>query len=200
VLICKPMRLRRYLNLFGLPRVIEILRVFSRNNTHYTGRQIAKEIGVNHVSVTKSLSTLVEYEILNMSVVAKSYLYTINNSYYTTELLLPLLYKESKLFETIKERILNEVGELCSHISIFGSYANGEEHDGSDLDVFFVGKNKNEFNKKWDLLASEIRNTYLLQVSPYFVLEQELEEKKKLKLLENIKKESIWLKGSKRDL
>jgi len=41
-------------------------------NISYTGRQIAKEINTNHVSV-----------------VGSSYQYTINDSYYTKELLLP---------------------------------------------------------------------------------------------------------------
>jgi len=189
------MRVRQYLDLLGIPKLIEILRVFSRNNTQYTGRQIAKEIGLNHVSATKALHTLVEYEILNMTAAGNSHLYTINDSYYVREVLLPLLYKETDLFERIKKEILTTFDSVCSHICIFGSYAAGDEHDDSDLDVFFIGEDNEAFQTLFEILSDKIRKNYLLKVSPYFVLKKDLEKKKKLKLFENIKKESIWLKG-----
>jgi predicted nucleotidyltransferase len=45
---------------------------------------------------------------------------------------------------TIKDSILNTVGETCEKIILFGSYAYGTPREGSDYDFFVVLKDDTE--------------------------------------------------------
>ena len=44
----------------------------------------------------------------------------------------------------IKDSILNTVGETCEKVILFGSHANGNNHEGSDYDFFVVLKDDSE--------------------------------------------------------
>ena len=98
-----------------------------------------------------------------------------------------------KLLKEFKTSIARIYGEQLRAVYLYGSYARGENVDGSDLDVAVILK---DFQRR----AAEIRRTsevvgdlsidYEITVSPLFLREKEWETNK-FALLRNIKAEGV---------
>ena len=100
-----------------------------------------------------------------------------------------------KLLKQLKTGLNRVYGEQLNAIYLYGSFARGENMDGSDLDVVVILK---DFQRR----AAEIRRTselvgnlsldYEITVSPLFLRENEWTTNK-FSLLRNIKAEGISL-------
>jgi uncharacterized protein len=98
-----------------------------------------------------------------------------------------------KLLKKFKTNISHIYGEQLKAVYLYGSYARGENVEGSDLDVAVILK---DFQRR----AAEIRRTsdlvgdlsldYEITVSPLFLREKEWETNK-FALLQNIKDEGV---------
>jgi type I restriction enzyme S subunit len=98
-----------------------------------------------------------------------------------------------KLLKEFKTNVSRIYGEQLKAVYLYGSYARGENVEGSDLDIVVVLK---DFQRR----AAEIRRTsdlvgdisldYEITVSPLFLREKEWEVNK-FALLRNIKAEGV---------
>lgn len=98
-----------------------------------------------------------------------------------------------KLLKQLKTGLSRVYGEQLNAIYLYGSFARGENMEGSDLDVVVILK---DFPRR----AAEIRRTselvgdlsldYEITVSPLFLREQEWNTNK-FALLKNIKVEGV---------
>ena len=100
-----------------------------------------------------------------------------------------------KLLKEFKTNVTSIYGEQLKAVYLYGSYARGENVDGSDLDIVVI---LNDFQRR----AAEIRRTsdlvgdlsldYEITVSPLFMREKKWETNK-FALLRNIKAEGVSL-------
>ena len=101
--------------------------------------------------------------------------------------------RTKKLLKKLKEGLIRVYGEQLSAIYLYGSFARGDNVDGSDLDVVVILK---DFPRR----AAEIRRTselvgdlsldFEITVSPLFMRENEWTTNK-FSLLRNIKAEGV---------
>ena len=74
---------------------------------------------------------------------------------------------------------------------LFGSIAEGAEKINSDIDIFFLVKDR-KYKRKLELLLDKLSNicleAYGNRLSPYILTEQEMKKKKSLKLISEINK------------
>ena len=101
--------------------------------------------------------------------------------------------RTKKLLKKLKEGLIRVYGEQLSAIYLYGSFARGDNVDGSDLDVVVILK---DFQRR----AAEIRRTselvgdlsldFEITVSPLFMRENEWTTNK-FSLLRNIKAEGV---------
>lgn len=65
-----------------------------------------------------------------------------------------------KYINDIKKAIKILKDEGCSEIFIFGSLANGEANEGSDIDIAITGLNSNRYFKVMGRLMIELENSF----------------------------------------
>jgi len=105
----------------------------------------------------------------------------------------PMTRRVRKLLKEFKTNIARIYGEQLKAVYLYGSYARGENVEGSDVDIAVVLE---DFQRR----AAEIRRTsdlvgdlsldYEITVSPLFLRENEWETNK-FALLRNIKSEGV---------
>lgn len=106
-----------------------------------SGRQVARQAGINHQTCAVALGRLEDIGIIRRQGSGQVQLFRLNReNLVVRDLLVPLLTKEREVFP----RILRRVGELlagrCARAMIFGSAARGEEQPDSDLDLLAVAE------------------------------------------------------------
>ncbi|MBM3178936.1 MAG: nucleotidyltransferase domain-containing protein [Chloroflexi bacterium] len=100
-----------------------------------------------------------------------------------------------KILKKFKQRLKRLYGERLTAMYLFGSYARGDNEDGSDLDILVVLNtfrfHSSEISRTADLV-SDLSLDYLITVSPMFIRERDWRLGKK-PLLRNVKNEGIKL-------
>lgn len=100
-----------------------------------------------------------------------------------------------KILKKFKQRLKRLYGERLTAMYLFGSYARGDNEDGTDLDILVVLNtfrfHSSEISRTADLV-SDLSLDYLITVSPMFMRERDWRLGKK-PLLRNVKSEGIKL-------
>ena len=104
-------------------------------------------------------------------------------------------FRIKKLLKELKTGLTRIYGGQLDAVYLYGSYARGDNQDGSDLDVLVI---LNDFQRR----AAEIRRIseligdlsldYAITVSPLFMRENEWKSDK-FPLLRNVKKEGVLI-------
>jgi predicted nucleotidyltransferase len=104
-----------------------------------------------------------------------------------------MISRTKKLLKELKTGLVRIYGEQLDAVYLYGSYARGDNKDGSDLDVLVV---LNDFQRR----AAEVRRIseligdlsldFEITVSPLFMRESEWKTDK-FPLLRNVKKEGV---------
>ncbi|MBI3168756.1 MAG: nucleotidyltransferase domain-containing protein [Chloroflexi bacterium] len=99
----------------------------------------------------------------------------------------------NKLLRKFKKELVRIYGEQLDAVYLYGSYARGENQEGSDLDVLVV---LNDFQrraaelKRVSKLIGELSLDYEITVSPLFMRENEWKTDR-YPLIRNVKKEGV---------
>jgi predicted nucleotidyltransferase len=104
-----------------------------------SGRQIARQAGINHQTCAVTLGRLEELGVVRRQGSGQSQLFQLSReNLLVRDLLIPLLRKEREVFP----RIIGRVGEIaagrCVRALVFGSVSRGEERRESDLDLLLI--------------------------------------------------------------
>jgi predicted nucleotidyltransferase len=104
-----------------------------------SGRQVARQAGINHQTCAVALGRLEELGVVRRQGSGQSQLFQLSrDNLLVRDLLIPLLRKEREIFP----RVVRRVGELaagrCVRALVFGSVARGEERRESDLDLLLI--------------------------------------------------------------
>lgn len=200
--------LRTPLNrIFYAPSHIAILRALIDSLEGMSGREVARQAGINHQSCTQAISRLEEIGILQRLGTGKTQLIRLNReNFLVKELLLPLLKKERMFLSRIKAEVKSQFSNNAISVIIFGSAARKEERPESDLDICIVVKNikeKRNAQSIIDRISLRFFITLGIKVSSFIFTLHEARSRIKRKdpLFKSILSEGILLAGKQiRDL
>jgi DNA-binding transcriptional ArsR family regulator len=137
------MRIRQPLDdVFRTATRVMILRLLTRNpEMVFTGREIARSIGVASSNVGRALSGLERIGVLHSMAKGRSLLYRLNTRHILCERLLRDLFEKEigNLNYVLDDLPLDWPRDIRSVIC-YGSVARGEEQISSDVDLCFVAR------------------------------------------------------------
>src|SRR3989344_6010111 len=126
----------------------------------FSGREIARKIGINHQTALTVLNELVKEKIILSKVEGRNKKYSLNKKDLRTKLFLQMAesYKAELCLHKVELRmIISHLLPLAETIIVFGSFAKGLEKESSDLDLIMVGTtNKEDVIKAKNTFPREI--------------------------------------------
>jgi predicted nucleotidyltransferase len=158
-------------------------------------REIASILKVSHMSINRTMRELADLNFVNFITVGKAHLWKVNQKSYAYKTLSELIKGVSDIKEPIeglKKTILKELPKsLVKRIMLFGSIAKGMEEVNSDIDIFILVKDKQSKGKiesSVEKLSNICFDIYGNRLAPYVLTEQEIKQKKNLKIISEIDK------------
>ena len=135
-------------------------------------RQIAKDLGTNHMTVKRALDTLVKENVLDVRAEGKNNVFSIKNTLEARNfVLMAEIYSFNRFIASHPElkQNLKEIKKIHRGIIvIFGSYAKGAETSKSDIDIYIdtlsskLKKYAKDINKKFSVKIGKYDNKSLL--------------------------------------
>ncbi len=174
---------------------IKIIKFLLNHVASMSEREIASVLNVSHMSVNRTMRELGELNFVNFVTIGKSHLWRVNRKSYAFRVLSELFKGVSGIkepLEDLKKILLNNLPKtLIKKVVLFGSIAKASERSNSDIDVFVLVKNKGSKKKlesQIDKLSNICLEAYGNRLAPYILTEQEIEQKKNLKIVSEINK------------
>jgi DNA-binding transcriptional ArsR family regulator len=169
------MRFRQPLDdIFRTATRVKILRLLARNpEMVFTGREVARNIGVANSNVSPALSALEKSGVLHSMAKGRSLLYRLNTRHILAERLLPDLFqKEAGSLKDVTDEIPLDWPRDIRSLICYGSVARHEEQVASDVDLCFVVRDPSSRRRVERRLEEAQAEFYLRtgnRFSPYVV-------------------------------
>lgn len=145
------MKFKRTLDdMLGNKKRVHILRTLFRYPGQFTGRHIARLCNSSQASVQAHLKILADNDILKISYVGRSRVFSLNQENILYQPLRELFQVEDKLVPQLESIIKNSVKkdpklrESLANVSIYGSILTTEARPDSDIDLFLLFKSKSD--------------------------------------------------------
>ena len=174
---------------------IKIIKFLLTHQAQMSEREIASILKVSHMSVNRAMRELAEFNFVNFITIGKAHLWSVNRKSYAFKLLSEMIKGVSSItdpLEDLKKTIWKNLSKnLIKKIVLFGSVAKGQERPNSDIDIFVLVKNgaaKKKIESSIDKLSNLCLETFGNRLAPYILTEQEMKEKKNLKIISEINK------------
>ncbi len=174
---------------------IKIIKFLLNHEASMSEREIASVLNVSHMSVNRTMRELGELNFVNFVTIGKAHLWRVNRKSYAFKVLYELFKGVSGIkapLENLKEILLNNLPKtLIKKVVLFGSIAKGSERSNSDIDVFILVKDKlskKKLEPQIEKLSNICLEAYGNRLAPYILTEQEMEQKKNLKIVSEINK------------
>ena len=192
------MLFRPYLEVLLGSRVkINVLRaLWKHGGKEFTIRELANFLGLSHAGVRKALADLEKVNVIAMRTVGKSYTVRFNAASYAARIIEEIFKLEGGTLEELKRALKKglDIPEVVS-AALFGSVARGEETPLSDVDLLVV----TNYREKLEEVISHLQRGVALRfgntLTPYYLSEEEFEEKKDTPLVKQILKNHILVCG-----
>jgi len=160
------------------PARLAILRVFaSHKGLKTTGREIAKLAGYSVPSTHDSLKDLHARNILNLEVIGKQHIYTLNEEdRIVLKVIRPLFAAEGNIKSEISDFLLKELREAglkqkVVSLILYGSIQTGKADKDSDVDIAVVVGKAVDVKAVNDVFVSTImakfKSYFGVQLDPY---------------------------------
>jgi predicted nucleotidyltransferase len=174
---------------------IKITKFLLNHEASMSEREIASVLNVSHMSVNRTMRELADLNFVNFVNIGKAHLWRVNRKSYAFRVLSELFKGVSGIkqpLEDLKKILLNNLPKnSIKKVVLFGSIAKASERSNSDIDVFVLVKDK-ESKKKLESQIDKLSNmcfeVYGNRLAPYILTEQEMKQKKSLKIVSEIKK------------
>ena len=129
--------------IFSQQSKIKLLRFLVQHRGEFTGREIAKSVGLAHPTVHSALSHLREQGIIFMRKSGNALLYSLNRRHQATkDIIIPVFKKESQLKEKMARSLVTRLSFPLESVVIFGSIAQNKEKPTSDIDILVILSNR----------------------------------------------------------
>jgi DNA-binding transcriptional ArsR family regulator len=122
---------------------VRLLRFFCHKGGEWSGRRLAREIGVHPTTAHHALRQLRQATIVEFKRVGSSFVYSLHDEHLLVrELLRPLFQREAQLLEQVAALVRAELpatlrGAVVT-VAVYGSVARGQERATSDLDLLVL--------------------------------------------------------------
>jgi len=174
---------------------IKIIKFLLNHEASMSEREIASVLNVSHMSVNRTMRELAELNFVNFVTIGKAHLWRVNRKSYAFRVLSELFKGVSGIkepLEDLKKMLLDNLPKtLIKQVVLFGSIAKASERSNSDIDVFILVKDKpskKKLESQIDKLSNICLEAYGNRLAPYILTEQEMEQKKNLKIFSEINK------------
>jgi predicted nucleotidyltransferase len=166
-----------------------------------SGRQVARQAGINHQTCAVALGRLEELGVVRRQGSGQSQLFQLNReNLLVRDLLIPLLRKERDVFPRVVRRLAELTTGRCVRALVFGSVARGEEQTGSDLDLLLIADGppgQASTRQAADQVRASLAKEWGLRVNAIVLTQRVVEARRKRKdaLITNILREGIEIEA-----
>lgn len=174
---------------------LKIAKFLLTHETSMSEREIASILKVSHMSINRAMREFSDLNFVSFITVGKAHLWKVNQKSHTYRVLTELIKGASDIkepIEELKKTLLKELPKsLIKRAVLFGSIAKGMEKVNSDIDIFILVKDKQSKEKiepSVERLSNICFDAYGNGLAPYILTEQEMRQKKSLKVLSEIDK------------
>ncbi len=174
---------------------VKIIKFLLTHEASMSEREIASILKISHMSVNRTMRELADMNFVDFVTIGKAHLWKVNSKSYAFKVLSVLIKGVSIIkepLEDLKNTLLRNLPKtLIKRAVLFGSVAKGLENTNSDIDVFILVKNKRskevlEFSiEKLSNICFEV---YGNRLAPYILTEQEMKQKKNLRIISEVDK------------
>lgn len=174
---------------------IKIIKFLLTHEASMSEREIASILKVSHMSINRTMRELADLNFVNFITVGKAHLWKVNQKSYAYKVLSGLIKRVSNIkepIEDLKKILLKELPKkLIKRIVLFGSVAKGTEKTNSDIDIFILVKDnrsKEKIESSLEKLSNLCFDIYGNRLAPYVLCDQEIKQRKNLKIISEIDK------------
>lgn len=174
---------------------VKIIKFLLTHEASMSEREIASILKVSHMSINRTMRELADLNFVHFVTIGKAHLWKVNQKSYAYRVLSKLIKGVSDIKEPIEDFkkmfLKNMPKALIKRAVLFGSVAKGLEKTNSDIDVFILVKdiqNKKKIESSIEKLSNACLEMYGNRLAPYILTEQEMRQKKKLKIISEIDK------------
>lgn len=182
-------------NLLKSEDKIKIIKFLLTHEAAMSEREIASILKISHMGINRTMRELAELNFIHYAVVGKAHLWKVNRNSFTYKMLVQLIKNTESLIDPLielKQVILKNLPlKSVERVVIFGSISTNSEKTNSDIDVFILVKTSLHLAKVEDSLeklSSKCLEVFGNRLSPYILSEQQLNQKKNLKIISEVKK------------
>lgn len=179
---------------------VKIIKFLLTHQADMSEREIASILKVSHMSINRVMREISEINLVDFITVGKSHLWRVNRESYAFKVFSSLLGGRPGVndpFEDLKRAIVRNLPKtLIKQAVLFGSVAEGSEKADSDIDLFILIKdraNKDKLERSIEKLSKLCLEMYGNRLAPYVLTTMELEQKKNLPVISEIKKGIVLL-------
>ncbi|MDI6892420.1 MAG: nucleotidyltransferase domain-containing protein [Actinomycetota bacterium] len=174
---------------------MKILKYLFGQEASMSEGELARIVRVSHMTINRLMKELQALNLVTMERIGNANVWTANKESYAYQVLSEIVKKIAEIsppLEHLKKTILkNTPKTLVREVILFGSIASGEEEISSDIDLFILVKSKQDKTKLEpfiDKLSNQCLMLYGNRLAPYTLTELELEKKKNLPLISEVRK------------
>lgn len=191
-----------YDELFSRKSNIMVLRAMQHHKQGLSGRAVARAAGLAPKNCIDTLTHLESLGIISRLRGGREHFFSLNReNYLVTEIILPLLARESEFSQKVKEAVASWYREGIRSLILFGSTARGDETILSDFDLCIIANRKRDierFEHDLEPLQEDLHRIYNISLSPILYSKREFVEalKKRKHPVKEIAEEGVVLAGS----
>lgn len=161
----------------------------------FTGREIARMLGVGHTSVRKALEDIVDSGLAQQKSIGRANVYRSNEESYLFKAVQDWVGVERGLQDEILSSLRSRLRDVASSVIIFGSYVQGTPNKRSDLDLLIVAKDIEKVEERLAALQGSFVRRYALRISPKVFTEEQLAKKASARYLKEASEQGIVVVG-----
>lgn len=180
---------------------VAVLRILASTDLPLNASQIARQAHLTRPAATTVLDDLASMGFVRSSSAGRANVHLLNRlNVYVERIILPLFQAEAAMPEMLEADLRASFGEQAESIVLFGSYARGDQHTNSDIDVVLIAgsdTDKQALDRTVDLVAREFRSRYGVPLSAMTYAATEAEELGRTApaLLESLREDGLVIKG-----
>lgn len=124
-------------DIYATPACAPMLRVLATSSRPRSTRVLAKGAQISHTAAGAVLQELQDKGLVTRSIVGRAHVYSlIRSNIYVRDMVLPAVEAERSVIAELRRDLIEQFSEGTTSLILFGSYAYGEQHPMSDIDVF----------------------------------------------------------------
>lgn len=154
---------------------VDLLAPFSADySARLSASELARKSKIPQQSASRYLDSLTKLNLIGYQRTGQNKMFYFDLKKPASQIIFNLIESQKALkFQLTKTAaVINEILENCESLIIFGSYASGEAHKESDLDLVVLGSCKKEQIKK-------IKQKQVIEINEHYISYSEFSQKLK---------------------